>query len=149
MPNKKLRLRSTMVVAVVATCLALVPTALAARGGGGGKPGGGTTGSSINLAYPLVHDANGNGLPNWGDIVAFDISTTATTEPYVDLQCYQNGVLVAEGWRGYFDGSLDTRNFGLSSPKWGSGAADCIAYLDMSTKRGMQQLASTTCHVDA
>ena len=69
--------------------------------------------------------------------------------PYVDLQCFQNGVLVAEGWRGYFDGSLDTPNFGLYGGGWMSGAADCTAYLATSTRRGMQRLASTSFHVDA
>ena len=46
--------------------------------------------SSINLA-PLVYDANGNGLPNHGDVLLFNVSTTATTEPWVNLRCYQNG----------------------------------------------------------
>jgi hypothetical protein len=146
-----------VVLSIAVLALALVPAAgLAAKGGnggghGGGKPGGGgSTGtSSISLAYPLVYDANGNGVPNWRDTVSFNVSTTATTQPYVDLQCFQNGVLVAEGWRGYFDGSLDTRNFGLYSGQWMGGAADCTAYLDMSTSKGMQQLASTSFHVDA
>jgi hypothetical protein len=146
------------VLSLAVLALALVPAVgLAAKGGngggghGGGKPtGGGSTGSaSISLAYPLVYDANGNGAPNWRDTVSFNVSTTATTEPYVDLQCFQNGVLVAEGWRGYFDGSLDTRNFGLYGGQWTGGAADCTAYVDMSTSRGMQQLGSTTFHVDA
>jgi hypothetical protein len=125
----------------------MVGTSLAAKGGknGGSVSGGGT----ISLASPIVVDKNGNGLPNWGDIVQFDIATTATSTPYVNLKCYQNGVLVAEGWRGYFDGSLDYKTFGLYSGSWGSGAADCTAYLDQSTKQGMKQLASTNFHVDA
>src|SRR6185312_9519840 len=56
-------------------------------GGGGGKHGGGgsTTGGSgtISLASPLVVDRNGNGTPNWGDVVRFNVSTTSTTEPWV------------------------------------------------------------------
>ena len=134
------------VVGVIA--LTLVPAAFAGKGGG--KPGGGGTtgGGTITLA-PLVYDANSNGLPNVKDTVMFYVSTTATTEPYVDLQCFQNGRLVAEGWRGYFDGALDTRNFTLFSGTWGSGAADCIAYLMKSTSRGMERLASTSFHVDA
>src|SRR5262245_15011043 len=149
-----------LVLSLAVLVLALVPAAgLAAKGGspaagkgGGGKPGGGgSTGgsSSIALAYPLVNDANGNGQPNHGDTVAFNVSTTATTEPYVDLQCFQNGRMVAEGWRGYFDGALDTRNFTLWSPQWERGAAECTAYVAKSTSRGMQQLASTSFHVDA
>jgi hypothetical protein len=136
--------RLVLPLALFAVLLLLVPAAFAAKGGGGGhKPGGGGSGGSgtISLA-PLVSDVNGNGLPNWGDIVAFNISTTATSQPYVDLYCYQNGVFVVGGSRGYFDGSLDTRNFGL--PSWASGPASCTAYLDMSTSQGMQHLGSTS-----
>jgi hypothetical protein len=140
------RIANAAQIGAIVLALALVPAALAAKGGG--KPGAGSGTGTISLA-PLVYDANGNGLPNHGDTVTFVVSTTATTSPYVDLQCFQNGVLVAEGSRGYFDGSLDTRNFGLNAPSWTSGAADCTAYLDMSTRRGMQQLASTSFHVDA
>jgi hypothetical protein len=32
--------------------------------------------------------------PNWGEDVTFKVSTTATTEPHVDLSCSQNGVNV-------------------------------------------------------
>jgi hypothetical protein len=136
-------------IGALVLALALVPAGLAAKGGGGPK-GGGTTGNgSITLA-PLVYDANGNGLPNYGDTVTFQISTTATTRPYVNLHCYKNGVLVAQGSNGYFDGALNTsRNFKLSSPQWTGGAADCTAYLDMYTKRGWSHLASTSFHVDA
>jgi hypothetical protein len=144
--------RQFLLVVALVLVLALAPIAFAAKGGGGGhKPGGGGSGGTgtISLASPLVYDANGNGLPNWGDTVSFNVSTTATTQPYVDLQCFQNGVLVAEGWRGYFDGSLDTRDFGLSAPQWTSGAADCTAYLDMTnSKGGMTRLGSTSFHVD-
>ena len=135
-------------IGAIVLALALVPVALAAKSGGH-KPGGGGSGSSSISLAPLVYDANGDGLPNHGDTVTFNISTTATSSPYVDLQCFQNGVLVAEGTDGYFDGALSTRNFTLSAPQWMSGAADCTAWLDMSTKQGWQQLASTSFHVYA
>jgi hypothetical protein len=116
------------------------------RGGGGGKPGGGG-GGTIALA-PLVVDNNGDGAPNYTDVVTFDISTTATTTPYVNLVCSQNGSVVASGWRGYWAGSLDTSwNFGLESGAWPGGAADCTAYLKKQTKRGWSILASTSFHV--
>jgi len=122
-------------------------SAFAAKGGSPTHTNGG--GGTITLA-PLVYDANGNGLPNWGDVVVFNVSTTATTQPFVNLQCFQNGVVVLNGWNGYFAGALNTTwNFGLSSGAWQSGAADCTAFLDMATKRGWSQLASTSFHVDA
>jgi hypothetical protein len=123
-------------------------TAFAGQGGGHGKPTGGG-GGTISLA-PLVVDNNGNGTPNYTDVVTFNISTTATTTPYVNLVCSQNGVLVASGWRGYWAGSLDTSwNFGLEAGTWPGGAADCTAYLKMQTKQGWSILASTSFRADA
>lgn len=128
-------------------------SAFAARGGNGGKPGGGGGGTTysgtIGLA-PLVVDNNGNGTPNRGDVVTFDISTN-NPAPYVQLECYQGGTLVAFGRKGYFEGSLDTnRNFGLSSGAWPAGTdADCTASLAYYTKRGWSKYASTSFHVDA
>ena len=146
--------RPSLLAALCIVALALVPAALAGKGGGsaGGKGGGGTTGGSgtISLAFPLVKDVNGNGLPNFGDVVQFNVSTTATTQPYVHLKCSQNGVLVAEGWRGYFAGSLDYPYFGLNGGLWAGGAADCTAYLVKgSTAAGWTQLGSTSFHVYA
>lgn len=124
-------------------------TAFAAKGhgggGGGGHHGGSSAGTGTIALAPLVVDNNGNGTPNWSDFVTFTISTTATTEPWVNLQCVQNGVVVSQGWDGYFDGSLTTRNFGLYSPQWSSGAADCTAYLETPT---WAVLGSTSFHVD-
>src|SRR5436309_8276143 len=53
-------------------------TTFAAKGGNNATSGGGT----ISLA-PLVVDKNGNGTPNFGDTVPFDVSTTSTSQPYV------------------------------------------------------------------
>jgi hypothetical protein len=115
----------------------LAGTSLAAKGGnsGGGKGGHGSTtgGGTIALHHPLVVDNNGNGAPNWNDVVSFDIATTATTSPYVHLMCYQNGTMVAQGWDGYFSGALGGRTFGLAAPSWTGGAATCKANLETST----------------
>jgi hypothetical protein len=116
-------------------------------GGGGKHGGGGTTGGSgtITLAA-LVTDVNGNGTPNWSDVITFNIATSATTQPWVHLTCAQSGTMVAQGWDGYFEGALGGRNFGLSSPSWSGGAADCTARLETSSG---SVLGSTTFHVDA
>jgi len=94
---------------------------------GGGKPGGGTG----TLTLRMVTDANGNGLPNWKDQVTFDISTTATTQPFVDLVCSQNGVVVLGTTGGFFDSYPWpwTRTMTLSSPSWQGAAASCTAKL--------------------
>ena len=66
---------------------------------------------------------------NWGDWVTFTVSTTSTDQPWVHLVCKVGNDVVAEGWNGYFDGSLTGRNFGLYSPQWSSGGANCTGYL--------------------
>jgi hypothetical protein len=132
-----------LTIAVLAISLALVPAALAGRGHQAGS------GSSSITGPVMVVDNNGNGLANWGDTVAFNISTTATAQPYVHLVCSGNGIGY-DSWKGVFAGSLDTNwNFVLASGGWTSGAADCTAWLGMYTKQGFKQLASTSFHVDA
>ena len=130
---------------VLVLSLALVPGAFAGKG----KPSGGGGGSSSITGPVLVTDVNGDGVVNFGDGVTFNESTTATSQPYVNVLCYQNGVLVMNSWAGFFEQALNpSRTFGLYSPSWQSGAADCTAWLDMNTKRGMAQLASVSFHVD-
>jgi hypothetical protein len=97
----------------------------------------------------MVSDGNGNGLANWGDTIRFNISTTATAQPYVHLVCYGGGIGY-DSWKGVFPGSLDTNwNFVLSSGGWASGAADCTASLGMYTKQGFKVLMAMSFHVDA
>ena len=121
-------------------------TAFAAKGGGGGHKGGGGTGGTGTITLgAIVTDNNGNGLPNWSDFVDFNISATATTEPWVNLVCSQNGVVVANGWDGYFAASITGTKFGLYSSAWTGGAADCVAYLTTPT---WTRLGSTSFHVD-
>ena len=76
----------------------------------------------------------------------FNISTTATLEPWVHLKCYQGGTMVAQGWEGYFERSLSDGDFRLNSPAWTGGDADCTALL--KTPQGAQ-LGSTSFHVYA
>lgn len=108
----------------------------AAKGGGGKPSGGGTTGGGGSLALVMVTDANGNGLPNWGDQVTFNVSTTATDRPTVRLHCYQNGSLVYTFSAGFFAGYPWTTIYGLSSQSWTGGAANCTASLIYSGNNG-------------
>jgi hypothetical protein len=135
-------------VAAFVLALVLVPAALAGKGG---KPGGGgSTGGSSSISGPVMITDTGTLGVSSGDTVTFNVSTTATTTPWVNLQCFQNGALVYSGWKGFWVGSIDpTWNFGLASTAWQSGAADCTANLDMNTRQGMAKLASTSFHVDA
>ena len=127
----------------------IASTAFAAKGGGGGHRGGNNTSGgtgTVSLVLPPVVDKNGNGTPNWGDAVRFNVSTTSTTQPYVNLYCYQNGVFVGGSSEGYFAGALDDGVFGLYAPSWPSGAADCTAKL---VNPSGSVLGSTSFHVDA
>ncbi len=127
-------LRTAACIASIAAALALAAPAAQAA-----PPTKST--SSIALAQSTT--------PSWGDSIRFDVSTTATAEPYVQVVCHQGGALVAEGWAGYFDGALGDGSFSLYSPIWTSGAADCTAKLQAYGNGRWKALASTSFHVDA
>jgi hypothetical protein len=123
-----------MIVATIATSASLADKCQQGNnphcaGSGGG--GGGGTGGSGSLSLVMVNDLNGDGQPNWGDTVTFNISTTATTEPNVSLTCYQSGVLVYSAVSGFYASYPWpwTQNMGLWSNSWTGGAADCTAEL--------------------
>ena len=101
----------------------------AAKGHGGGTTSSGT--SSLTLV--LLNSTDG--LPHWGQQVTFNVSTTATTEPYVTLYCYQNGKQVYSSWAGFYPSYPWPWNqvMTLSSLSWTGGAADCTATLSSST----------------
>jgi len=126
--------------------LALAGTSLAGNGNGPDK-------SSSSITLVVLSDgaaiASASSAPSYGDEVTFDVSTTATDHPYVNLKCFQNGSLVGEAWEGFFDGALGDRTLTLWSPQWSGGAADCTATLSKRTKHGWQELASTSFSVSA
>jgi hypothetical protein len=87
--------------------------------------------------------------PRYGDVVTFTVSTSQTSNPFVNVRCYQDGSLVLSGWSAFFAGGLGDRTFGLGSAAWQSGDADCTADLDMYSNGRWKVLASTSFHVDA
>jgi len=104
-----------------------------ARGGGGGgkKPGGGggtTGGGGGSLAVVMVNDVNGDGAPNWGDTITFNVTTSAT-KPFVKVNCYQGSTWLYTGSHGFYADYPWAKEFLLSSQAWLSGAADCTATL--------------------
>jgi len=86
-----------------------------------------------------------DGVAHWGQRVTFDVFSTQTSQPWVNLVCSQNGQQVSEGWEGFFAGSLEGI-FGLYSPMWTGGAADCTAWL---TDPSWTRLTSVSFHVYA
>ena len=143
--------RIALAAASLALALALVPAALAGKpthGGGGGTTSG--TGGTISLVVLNSPD----GLAHFGGTVTFNVSTTATTQPFVELQCFQNGIAVGQRTQGFFATALGDQWFQLGPTSlWQSGAGDCTAYLEnydsYSQKSTVQKLASTSFHVYA
>jgi hypothetical protein len=126
-----------------ATCLALAPAVSAAKGGGPPNT------SASSLALVMIKDKNGNGLPNWGDTVTFDVSTTAF-KPSVLLECSQNGYEVSRQQAGFFPGYMFSKEYALRSSYWTGGAADCTATLFEAARNGRQTtLATLSFHVEA
>jgi hypothetical protein len=109
--------------------------------------------SSISLAPMGAATTTG---PSYGQAVTFNVSTTATTQPFVHLRCSQGGTLVYESWQAWFYGKYGVQSFTLGgTTAWqGGGAADCTAYLENWDGYGVNGgkislLASTTFHVNA
>jgi hypothetical protein len=149
MPRKTTAARIAYAAAFLVLALTLVPVALAGKGGGGSKPtgggggGGGTTGGGTSLTGPvMVTDLNGNGSPNFGDTITFNVSTSATW-PSVEVDCSQNGTLVYQGIVGFYPTYAWSRDYTLQSSLWTGGAASCTARLYTTGKNGSQQTLST------
>jgi hypothetical protein len=85
----------------------------------------------------LYTDVGGDGQVNWGDTVTFEVSTTATTAPDVELICRQNGVVVYGATAGFYPSYAWpwARYMTLSSTAWKSGAASCTAELYYGSRR--------------
>ena len=135
--------------ALLVLALALAPGAFAAKGGGG-KGGGGshTATSSMNL---VLLDST-DGVPHHGQRVRFDVSTTATTQPHVSVNCYQGTELVYIAATGYYEGYAWpwTQTMTLSSGAWTGGDADCQAELyKLDNRGGRTVLARLAFHVYA
>jgi hypothetical protein len=88
------------------------------------------TGTSSLTGPVMVTDLNSDGLPNKGDSITFNVSTTATSLPQVGLRCYQGTSYVFDAYVGYFPGYLFNKWFTLSSNYWqNAAAATCHARL--------------------
>jgi hypothetical protein len=145
---KKFSPRFALVASMGILCLALAPAAIAAKGGGAGGGSGGS-GASSSLSLVMVNDLNSNRLPNWGDTVTFNVSTTASY-PEVLVECSQSGALVFSQRAGFFPSYMWSKDFTLKSSSWTGGAADCAAWLYYSTKNGtFNTVATLSFHVEA
>ena len=134
------RLGLVAILAVTLLSLATAAPAGAAKGqGGGGKPSAGSSASSIRLVLLDSPDD----VANHGERVTFAVSTSATTRPFVSLNCYQGSEWVYSASIGVFDGYLWAQEFTLASTSWPSGSADCTARL-YSSKDGIRTTTLAT-----
>jgi hypothetical protein len=119
-------------VSAVALTALLAGPALAGGKGGTGKGGGGTS----TLTLVLLNSADGQA--HYGQSVTFNVSSTVTSKPMVELDCFQAGSLVYTHSAGFYPDYpwpwLQTYN--LSSTAWTSGAADCAAKLYYANNKG-------------
>jgi hypothetical protein len=113
--------KSTIVAFVIVLAASFGSSAVAQQGKGKGK-GSNADISATTFSMKLLNDVNGNGSADWGDTVTFEVFTNETTQPYVNLTCYQNGTLVASSYS-WPDPTT------LSSRSWQSGSAECVAEL--------------------
>jgi hypothetical protein len=107
-------------------------TAFAGKGGGAHTKPGGSTGS---IAVTMVVDNNGNGAPNWGDRITYDVSKVGVQNPFITTTCVQNGVHVLTTYAGFYPGYLwpGAQTITLSEELWTGGAASCTAVVSSST----------------
>lgn len=118
---------TTLLAAAVALAVTFLVASPAGAAKGGGKPSSGTSTISLEVL------TGGDQVPNWGEDVTFHVSTTATTEPHVDLTCSQGGTVVYSATTGYYASYPWpwTQTMTLSSQMWTGGDASCVARLYM------------------
>jgi hypothetical protein len=140
-------LRKAAFALTLVAVLAFAGTAFAGKTSGSSSITGPYVMPASPASSPLT--ASSPSTPHFGNMVTFNVSTTETNNPFVNLNCYQNGVLVMNSWSAYFPGGSG-QAFGLYSPSWQSGAANCQADLGMLANNGKWKvLASTSFNVDA
>ncbi len=131
-------------IVILSAALALlglsVAPAFAAKGGG----------STITLVQ-LAATTSATSGPSYGQTVTFAVSTNRTDQPWVHLDCYQNGSLVSSESHPMYqpNATNDPGTFTLGgSLAWTGGAADCTATLVGYSQNFKEQvLAATSFHV--
>lgn len=119
-----------------AALLALSSVGLAAKGGNAGTQGGGSNGSSIELRVLTSQ--------SFGGLVTFNVSTSRTDQPWVNVSCSQGADVVYTQWHGFYDSYEFGQVFTLGpTPSWTSGPAKCEARLVVWGKSSYRTLAST------
>jgi hypothetical protein len=141
-PEMRRILTPLVALVAVAVAAALFAPGAANAARGGAKPG---PGSGSGTVFALKVLTGGDQTPNWGEQVTFDVQTTATQYPSVDLVCTRGGVTLLGATTGFYPGYPWpwTQVMTLSSQTWTSGGGDCTATLSGPTgKRSSSVLAT-------
>jgi hypothetical protein len=146
---RSVRSRSILALAVGGALVSVIIAgpAIARSNGNNGNGGNKTSTSSFRLV--LLNSTDGS--PHWGQKVTFRVSTTATSQPFVSLRCYKNGVVVYSAQAGYYPSYPwpSAKNMVLKSNSWKGGAADCTATLFYGSGNRVITLATKSFHVYA
>jgi len=130
--------------------LALAGAAFAVNGAGSNKSSSSSISAPLIVSSTTASPTTPTSGPSYGDTITFNVSTTATDMPFVNLVCYQNGALVLNGTGLFSAADTSVKTFVLASGLWTGGAADCTATLFMYTNSVKTKvLASTSFHADA
>jgi hypothetical protein len=124
---------ASMIAVAICIAASASPAFAGGKGTAGGKPKAG--GSSSLYLKDITTGVDHATSANYGDTITFDVSTTQTQYPTVNVKCYQNGTLVFGASAGFYPtypwpwAQVMT----LSSSAWTGGAASCTAVLSGST----------------
>jgi hypothetical protein len=115
-------------LAALAAALVVVPFALAGKGGGGGGGGGGGSTGGTGGSYTVTVSPAGPYV--FGEAIYVTTNDPVypnNSGPWIELTCYQNGVLVASGdHAGFSAGWYYNWPFYLGpTQSWSGGAANC------------------------
>jgi apolipoprotein N-acyltransferase len=84
----------------------------------------------------------------YGSQVTFNVSTTATSFPWVEVLCWQGKTLVYAQTMGFFSSFYTAPVYQLGpTPSWSGGAANCTATLFSYENAKRRDLASTAFNV--
>jgi hypothetical protein len=109
----------------------------------------GRSSSSVSL-HPLsapaaTTSASPSDTVAFGSQVTFDVSTTATSYPWVETLCYQGRTLVYGATHGFFSSYFTAPVYTLGPTQlWSGGAATCTATLFSTTDGSKRKVLATT-----
>jgi hypothetical protein len=104
--------------------------------------------SSSSISLQMISASTSSSSTNtapFGSTVTFNVSTTATAFPWVEVMCYQGKLLVYGQVQGFFASYYTAPNFTLGPTLvWSGGSASCTATLFSDDGGKRRDLTSTS-----